>query len=785
MHQPPRLTPFEDQVTQLVKAPASPKMTQALRFVSLRWRLILPLFSVLLVLLTIGAYGIAYTLSAGYDDRETTDLLLTIEEMNGQVMRFSRHHEGEIMRIMATAGVRENIAAQNGVVLHALIEPSAVLAGLDTVLVTNKAGIEIVGLQRVNKNDEGGDYAVSDQTNLQQVSVIQRALQSGVVSSGFVRSAQGVIVLTAVPVYSPADEMMGVVAVGTRLDLVLVDIQAGARAEVGLFDGEGSLLRTTFADEAVNQLRLDVAVVQQTLQSADQVPMERQIVDGKRYLIGYTPFYLQNEPLGVLAIYQPSGAAFATAIARQMLSLLAAIVVALTTIIAYLFTARLVMRVEQIRSTVEALMDGASGTRTGLKANSEIGRLAKTIDRYAEGVETRDDNLIAVLRRQHRENAHLNAILESLPDGLIVMDSDGHVLLMNTAARRLIGGMRTLRSATFTHLTAAVTDTLGPALAPGLYSLGDPTRILHQEHMLQAQAAAVIAVTGKKLGTVISLRDITDEVRQEQVRDNLIEKLMQDVQTPSEHIAQEAALKAVINARTAAEGDPLLQFARDIARNARSLQRLITELREVNALNVHEIARVQSAIPLADLVQNIAAQWQPTAEAARIALEVELPKTESFVLGDERRLRWAFGNIVDNAIKYSPAGAKVKISAREHQGEGFVSITDYGAGISPEDLPHVFQRFYRGKPVLPDGQVITIPGTGQGLYLAQNVIRAHGGALDLKSRPGIGTTIKVKLPLTSPYTLEMSSPVQAKVENDSLPLREKVIMEHKPNAKRE
>jgi signal transduction histidine kinase len=162
------------------------------------------------------------------------------------------------------------------------------------------------------------------------------------------------------------------------------------------------------------------------------------------------------------------------------------------------------------------------------------------------------------------------------------------------------------------------------------------------------------------------------------------------------------------------------------------------------------------------LLWGVAAQWKRAAAAAEVLLEVKLPAEACYVLGNERRLRWAIGNIVDNAIKFSPSNSTVQITGREQTdgGMALIEVADQGVGILPSDLPHIFERFYRGKPTLPDGVVIATPGTGQGLYLAQKIVRAHSGEIRLESVAGLGTTVHVTLPLTAPVTLEIPGAVE-------------------------
>jgi PAS domain-containing protein len=143
----------------------------------------------------------------------------------------------------------------------------------------------------------------------------------------------------------------------------------------------------------------------------------------------------------------------------------------------------------------EALAVGQATVRTGMQASDEVGAMGRALDQYADYVQQKHDDLRTTLRRHRREVAHLNAVLESMPDGVIVQDLDGRVILMNENARTLLGSQRVFRSSGIHELTAVVTDTLGPSIAPGLYALGDPQRVDLDGRMLSAQAAAVMSMS--------------------------------------------------------------------------------------------------------------------------------------------------------------------------------------------------------------------------------------------------------------------------------------------------
>src|SRR5262249_42760800 len=161
---------------------------------------------------------------------------------------------------------------------------------------------------------------------------------------------------------------------------------------------------------------------------------------------------------------------------------------------------------------------------------------------------------------------------------------------------------------------------------------------------------------------------------------------------------------------------------------------------------------------------------------AGIELHVLILARGLYILGEEHRLRWAIGNLVDNAIKYTLKGGHISLALRADENENYVRflIKDSGVGISTEDLPNVFTRFYRGKPVTEEGDPLIVPGTGQGLFIAQRVIEAHGGKIHLKSEVGQGTEVLFRLPLTASEPLELTNMPASLSEQESVPVDKQV-----------
>lgn len=721
------------------------------RYVSLRWRLLFPLVVVLLSIAIVGAYLVSNNLANHYTQQETDTLLAATTHTRAQLLELGEHHTREIFRLVNTSGLRENMASRNTTSLTRLIEPNASLAELEAVILVAANGDIILALIG---NETG--YQPTSSTDTAWITPLAAILSGQTTTTHFIaQPEQTPFILTIMPVFTPTDSIMGAIIVGTRLDRVL----ASWEASTAILDDTGQVWVSTFNDNTQLDNRTQQAVYK------GQMVMETRRFDAGRYHIAYIPMTIDNsEILGVLAIYQPSDTLLANGSARQIFSFLVTTGVAVLVITAYLGIGKIVQRLEHVRQTTNALYQGNISARANLKPTDEIGQLAHALDQYAEKMQYELENF----QRYRRESARLISIIESLPDGLVITDLDGRVLMMNTHARELIGGVSTWKAGQFSQLAAEFSDSLGPALAPGIFAYGRATRIPHQDRILQVQSAVVMSRTGKKLGLLFSLRNVEEDIKREQRFENLLDELTQDVHLPIAHLAQNAALNAI---NTPSGTNTLLAFARDIARNARAMQRIISELRDLNTFNPDDVRQGQRPILVNELLWQVAAQWKPSANAARLHLEIQTPPTACYVLGDERRLRWALGNIVDNAIKYSLEQRTIRVVGFEVDDGSIahIQIQDEGVGISADNLGHIFERFYRGHPTRPDGSIIEQPGSGQGLYLTRKVIEAHGGQIEIESALGLGTTVHVHLPLTSPHTLEMPLFTPRVVEEVSVP----------------
>jgi two-component system phosphate regulon sensor histidine kinase PhoR len=651
---------------------------------------------------------------------------------------------GEAQRVAFTQGVAQNVLDEQTAPLQDALESLARVAALDSIIVTDLLGREVLGVLRVETPGLEVDYAVSTATDLADELLVSTILTTDAQEiSGIMRAPLGLLLYTAVPLTLNGQEI-GVALVGEALDTVLVELEGSALTDLALYGPDGTLLQTTYPNiAALPSLQLAPEVFEQALGAVGQVVTQNLQIGAEAYRAAYQPFVFGGNTLGVVAALMPDDVALATELGRQITALFAAALTGTAVIAMFGVVAYIGSRANRVTAVAQALAAGTTQARTGMQPTDEIGAAGSALDQYADYAQEQQDKLRAALARMRRENQHLMSILESMDDGIIVQDLEGRVLMMNEPARTLLGSQRVFRSAGLHELAAVVRDSLGAELAPGMYALGDPQRLDLDGRMLSAQAAAIISVMKYRVGTVVVLRDISEQIRREQAQSKLLDRIAEDIQQPLADFARAGMMTG---------NDLLSAFARQINRHALALQKVIVEMRELTEGDPKMPAPGKfRALRLETLVWACANEWRQIAQANGLTLHVMIEEKGLFVLGDERRLRWAIGNILDNAIKYTlPGGAlTLEIKGEEHPGMAFLRVRDNGVGIAADELPHVFTRFYRGNATTKEGRVIRVPGMGVGLSVSKHIFETHGGSIRVKSTQGIGTAVYFALPLTS------------------------------------
>lgn len=395
--------------------------------------------------------------------------------------------------------------------------------------------------------------------------------------------------------------------------------------------------------------------------------------------------------------------------------------------------------------------------------------------------------------RSHEQAARLQATLTSIADGVIVSDTQGHVVFMNSVAERMTGWSlleaRGRSLPTVVQLVDATTrqpveSVVGRVLRGEAVAAQTPLLVARDGSTcpVEERAALMRDAQGAILGVVLVGRDVTERQAAEVERATLLAREQATRHAAEAGAAQYRAL-AEANARLASDAqralavrDQFLSIAshelktpltgvlgsaqllqRRLARsdnlsaaNARTLRtmldqgmrlnRMIGSLLDVSRIETGQLSIEAAPLDLSALLRRIVEEVQPTLDQHTLTLSV--PTDPLWISGDALRLEQVFQNLIGNAIKYSPAGGPILVQVAAQGSEACVQVRDSGIGIPTAALPHLFQRFYRAANTAQAG----ISGIGVGLFVVREIILLHGGRVDVSSQEGTGSVFTVALP---------------------------------------
>jgi len=347
-----------------------------------------------------------------------------------------------------------------------------------------------------------------------------------------------------------------------------------------------------------------------------------------------------------------------------------------------------------------------------------------------------------ILREQQRRQAMLAAMSE----GVVALDSEGHILEINQSAAAMFRVQaaevvgrplhEVVRNAALLQLVDRVADTR-QAGGEEIVLYGEP-----QRHLM-VRANVLEEPEGRLPGTLLVLFDLTRLKQLETVRRDFVAAAGHELRTPLTSIKgyAETLLDGALDNREDAE-----RFVRTILQETNRLMALMADIFALARIeNEAEKGLLETAFqPLRPVLEEALAACRHAAAEKRIELELEAP-AELNACVNPSLLQQAVVNLVDNAIKYSPPDTVVRVVAGREQDRIAIRVIDQGCGIEAHHLPRLFERFYR----VDKARSRELGGTGLGLAIVKHIVLAHGGAVQVASRPGQGSTFTILLPAAS------------------------------------
>jgi signal transduction histidine kinase len=401
---------------------------------------------------------------------------------------------------------------------------------------------------------------------------------------------------------------------------------------------------------------------------------------------------------------------------------------------------------EPIRSVTQgarALAQGDVDQVVPVLTHDELGELASTFNTMARTIR---DYRNAGTARLVRAQQTAQATIDSFPDPVVVVDTSGAIERANPAARRVLG------VSTTDDDTAPVRWEPPPILRPLLTEVlaGGPDQTLtgvehavaHREEsgerFFLPRVLAIRSNRGSLLGAALVLQDVTRFRLLDELKSDMVSTVSHELKTPltSVQMAVHLLLEEVVGPLNAKQIELLLAARQDSDR----LLAMVNDLLDLTRIEQGRLKLDLRPTPTADLVNEAVGRFEARARDADVTLEAEVGADLPDVLADRERTGHVFDNLIGNALEHTGRGGRVRVAARADGGAVGFTVQDTGEGIAPEHLAHVFEKFYRVPSARKQG------GAGLGLAIVREIVQAHGGKVEVASRPGEGSVFGFTLP---------------------------------------
>jgi two-component system phosphate regulon sensor histidine kinase PhoR len=473
--------------------------------------------------------------------------------------------------------------------------------------------------------------------------------------------------------------------------------------------------------------------IQQALQKGEGSSIRYSATLGYEMMYAAVPIFTENNRVvGVLRIaLSLREIETNVGILRQSI-VISGLVMALTAaFLAVIIAGRTTKPLSQLTAVAEEMAAGNLDARLLSTKKDEVAQLTRAFNHMA-------DRLRSQVHILAEERGRLAAVLDRMADGVVITDNNGQVQLINTAAARLF---RTSEERALGRSLAQVAPyypliELWKACQEYGVEQVDMVEVSHHNLFLHAIITPFIQEGAD--GYLLILQDLSRVRRLETIRRDFISNISHELRTPL------AGLKALVETLTGGaikDRSAARHFLNRMDIEVDALTQIVEELLELSRIESGQVTLQIIPTEISDIVTIPVDRLRPQAERAGINLDIEIPDQLPQVLADIDQIQLVLTNIVHNAIKFTSPGGRILVSAHQSEEEAIISVQDNGVGIPAEDLPRIFERFYKADRARSGG------GTGLGLAIAKHTVERHNGRIWAESIEGKGSTFYFTLPI--------------------------------------
>ena len=516
--------------------------------------------------------------------------------------------------------------------------------------------------------------------------------------------------------------------------------QLGARTDtrITIIAADGAVLGDSEADPTTMENHLSRPEVQEAVRTGQGKSDRRSTTLDTNFTYVATRVTIDGSLAAVVRVARSTASVDASLSDITRSVLIAVVVTAGVAAMLGLVIGSTIMRpLGRLARAARSIAAGNRGERVSPRPSGEVGELADAFNQMAESLE---DLLAAASRERHRLMAALNSSI----DAVLAVDSEGQIAFANVAAERLF--MRSQDELVGNPFVWVMpNEQVLEALRSSREEGRRETCFIEQPNRQYLRVISTPIVGGGDWAALAVFHDLSDVRRVEQVRRDFIANVSHELRTPL------ASIKSVIETLESGALDDH-GVARDFLTRADEevdrLVQMVEELLELSRLESGQAPLARKPVDMGQVLAQAVERLRPQAEKRGLHLTLEVSSDLPPVVGDAERLERAAVNLIHNALKFTPAGGSIRVSASLTGSAVTVKVSDTGVGIDPEELPRVFERFYKGDRAR--AQAAAGPsgsgGTGLGLAVVKHTVEAHGGTVSVESELGRGSTFLFSIP---------------------------------------
>lgn len=419
------------------------------------------------------------------------------------------------------------------------------------------------------------------------------------------------------------------------------------------------------------------------------------------------------------------------------LSALTGLVIAM--VLGFSLIDRMVIGIKDIVRMTQRMTDGHYDSHIYLTSNDELSELADHFNLMA-------DRLNSTIKQLSQSNARFTALLASLRNPIVAVDRDKHITLMNSAAEKLFNlnaaevmGKHILELARHTELDDVIQEALEAQSEREIeVTLRDPV-----EKTLRIITSRIYENEdpGKTTGLVVFMDDVTEIRKLEKIRSDFVTNVTHELKTPLTSIS---GFVETLKSGDIEDENTRQRFLDIIEIETERLTRLIDDILTLSEIENIKIKDQKRSMSPNDLLLEVISIMKTIGKTKEITIHHQISEDLPLVKLNEDRFKQMVINLVDNAIKYTPSGGSITISAKQEKNNFVLSVKDTGIGIPRKDIPRLFERFYR----VDKGRSKKVGGTGLGLAIVKHIVLSMSGTIRVESQVGTGTEFTVSIPAT-------------------------------------